>query len=63
MGIDKIDNLGFYIAFSFFRLCAIMQGVARRALDGNASNKRAAEIGALVRPVAEIALEAISEAG
>jgi len=63
IGIDSIGDLGFYIAFSFFRVCAILQGVAKRALDGNASNKRAAETGAFVRPLAEIALQAISEEG
>ncbi|WP_181006329.1 phosphotransferase family protein [Shewanella insulae] len=60
-GIDKIDNFGFYIAFSFFRLAAIIQGVAKRAIDGNASNKNAAELGQHVGPLAEMALEAIAD--
>ncbi len=59
MGIDRIDNFGFYVAFSFFRLAAIVQGVAKRAVDGNASNKNAAEMGAFVEPMAKLALEAI----
>ncbi len=58
-GIDGIDNFGFYVAFSFFRLAAIIQGVAKRALDGNASNKNAATMGEFVEPMAELALEAI----
>jgi aminoglycoside phosphotransferase (APT) family kinase protein len=58
MGIDRIDDLGFYVAFSFFRLAAIIQGVAKRAADGNASNKNAAQLGRLVEPMAELALEA-----
>lgn len=58
-GIDGIDNFGFYVAFSFFRLAAIIQGVAKRALDGNASNKNAAAMGEFVEPMAELALEAI----
>lgn len=37
-GIDGISNWTFYLAFSFFRLAAICQGVYKRALDGNASN-------------------------
>ena len=37
-GLTAIDNWTFYLAFSFFRLAAICQGVYRRALDGNASN-------------------------
>lgn len=59
-GIDRIDNFGFYVAFSFFRLAAIIQGVAKRAVDGNASNRKAAELGQYVKPMAELALEAIS---
>ena len=62
VGIDGIDNFGFYVAFSFFRLAAIIQGVARRAVDGNASNRNAAELGKLVGPMAGLALEAIEEA-
>ena len=37
-GIDGIDGWTFFLAFSFFRLAAICQGVDKRALDGNASN-------------------------
>ncbi|MBK8457472.1 MAG: phosphotransferase family protein [Phyllobacteriaceae bacterium] len=37
-GLAGIDNWPFYLAFSFFRLAAILQGVFKRALDGNASN-------------------------
>ena len=58
-GIDGIDNFGFYVAFSFFRLAAIIQGVAKRAADGNASNKKAAQLGQYVEPMAELELEAI----
>jgi aminoglycoside phosphotransferase (APT) family kinase protein len=38
-GIDGIDNWTFYLAFAFFRLSAILQGVYKRALDGNASSQ------------------------
>lgn len=61
MGIEKIDNFGFYVAFSFFRLAAIIQGVAKRAATGNASNKKAASMGALVEPLAQLGLEAIND--
>ncbi|GGO79117.1 aminoglycoside phosphotransferase [Marinobacterium nitratireducens] len=60
MGIDGIDNFGFYVAFSFFRLAAIIQGVAKRAIDGNASSRKAAGMGQHVGPLAELALEAIA---
>ncbi len=61
MGVDRIDNWAFYLAFSFFRLAAIIQGVAKRAQDGNASNKNAAKLGALVDPVAHMALDIIEK--
>ncbi|MGI9406237.1 MAG: phosphotransferase family protein [Hyphomicrobiaceae bacterium] len=38
--IGKIANWNFYLVFSYFRLLAILQGVVRRAMDGNASNPR-----------------------
>ncbi len=56
MGIAGIDNWAFYLRFSFFRLAAICQGVAKRALDGNASSKHATSIGDLVKPLATMAL-------
>jgi len=58
-GLDGIGNFGFYVAFSFFRLASIIQGVARRAQQGNASNRDAAAVGRYVQPMAEFALEAI----
>ena len=33
-----IPDMRFYVAFSFFRMAAILQGVKKRALEGNASN-------------------------
>lgn len=59
MGIDKIDNWNFFMAFSFFRLAAICQGVAKRAVDGNASNAAADDVAAMVRPLAELAMDYI----
>ncbi len=56
MGLNDIDNWAFYLRFSFFRLAAICQGVAKRALDGNASSAQAGRVGALVEPLAEMAL-------
>ena len=61
MGISGIDNWAFYLAFSFFRLAAIIQGVAKRAHDGNASSKNAAKLGAFVGPLALLALDVIEK--
>jgi len=63
MGIEKIDHWAFYLAFSFFRLAAIAQGVAKRALDGNASSKQASKVGAYVAPLAMGALHVIKTEG
>jgi len=60
MGIDKLDNWNFYLAFSFFRLAAIAQGVAKRAADGNASSKAAGGIATMVQPIAANALAIIN---
>ncbi len=61
MGIDKIENWSFYLAFSFFRLAAIVQGVAKRASEGNASNEHANKVGAFVEPLAQMALSIIEQ--
>ena len=61
MGIDKLDNWNFYLAFSFFRLAAIAQGVAKRAANGNASSKAAGGIATMVQPIAANALAIINE--
>ncbi len=63
MGLPGIDSFGFYLAFCFFRMAAILQGVKRRALDGNASNpERALELGAFVPAFAEGGLAAAKTA-
>ena len=41
------------------RLPVIVQGVAKRAAMGNASNEKAGAAGELVRPLAELGLEAL----
>lgn len=58
-GIDGIDSLGFYVSFAFFRMAAILQGVKKRALDGNAANpEKALKLGAYVPSFAKLGLEA-----
>lgn len=58
-GLPGIERMGFYLAFAFFRMAAILQGVKRRALDGNASNpERGLAMGALVPRFAELGLQA-----
>lgn len=55
-GIAGIDHWTFYIAFSFFRLSAILQGIQKRALDGNASSAKASAYGGLAKPLAEMGI-------
>ena len=57
--IPAIDNWPFYLAFSYFRMASILQGVYKRGIDGNASNKNALELGKLVEPLAKSAVELI----
>ena len=54
-GIPAIAHWNFYLAFSFFRLAAIAQGVKKRALGGNASNARAGQVGDMARYLAAAA--------
>ncbi len=54
-GREGIPKLDFYFAYNIFRLAGIAQGVYARSQQGNASNERAKELGALVAPMAEYA--------
>ncbi|TIW31042.1 MAG: phosphotransferase family protein, partial [Mesorhizobium sp.] len=59
-GLARIGNWSFFLAFSFFRLAAICQGVYRRALDGNASNpEKARTYGEAVKLLAALAVDLI----
>ncbi|MEL7429069.1 MAG: phosphotransferase family protein [Pseudomonadota bacterium] len=60
--IEKIENWSFYVAFSFFRLGAILQGVYKRSVDGNASNPQKAKLyGAAVPVLAQMAMGMVRE--
>lgn len=63
MDLGDIERFGFYLAFCNFRMGAILQGVKRRALDGNASDPvRALELGSDVPGYAEAGLAAARDA-
>lgn len=60
-GLQGIEHWTFYLAFSFFRLAAILQGVKKRALTGNASNpERGLKMGAAVPVLARLAQDLIA---
>ena len=52
-GRAGVPELDFFIVFSLFRWAAIAAGVYRRALDGNAADARALDIGNKFRVLAE----------
>lgn len=53
------EDWPFVLAFSFFRLAAIAQGVAKRAEQGNASSEQAAQAGRMVEMLATMGLDAL----
>ena len=55
-GLDDVPGVDFYIVFAMFRLAAILAGVLRRGLDGNASDPRAVEQGRAYSGLAAVAL-------
>ncbi|MFP4305190.1 MAG: phosphotransferase family protein [Rhodosalinus sp.] len=62
-GQSRPGNWEFYLAFSLFRIAAILQGIARRAEEGTAADPKAAETGALARPLSELAWRLARAAG
>jgi aminoglycoside phosphotransferase (APT) family kinase protein len=48
-----IPDWEFYLVYGLFRIAAILQGIAKRAIDGTAAAANAAEEGKLARPLAE----------
>jgi aminoglycoside phosphotransferase (APT) family kinase protein len=63
-GLEGAPDWTFLIAFSFFRIAAIVQGVYKRTLDGNASNpERGRRMGQGVPMMARLAVEMIEAEG
>jgi aminoglycoside phosphotransferase (APT) family kinase protein len=42
-----------YMVYSLFRLAAIMQGIAKRAIEGTAASREAVDLGRKARPIGE----------
>ncbi|MDJ0629493.1 MAG: phosphotransferase family protein [Rhodobacter sp.] len=60
--ITQVSDIGFYLAFCFFRMAAVLQGVKKRALDGNASNpERGLKMGEYVSVFAKKGLESLRD--
>jgi len=62
-GRSCIPNLDVYMAYNFFRLAAILQGILGRVRDGTAANAEAAVMARQVRPLAETAWSFARKAG
>src|ERR1700716_3935069 len=62
-GLDPRPYLAVYLAYNFFRLAAILQGIVGRVRDGTATSETAAAMAPLVRPLAATAWDFAREAG
>ena len=54
-GLAVRPDLDFYLAYNFFRIAAILQGIVGRVRDGTATNPNAVAMAAQVKPIAETA--------
>lgn len=61
--LDPRPHLPVYLAYNFFRLAAIFQGIVGRVRAGTATSENAAAMAPLVRPLAAKAWEFAREAG
>ncbi len=62
-GLDPRAHLAVYLAYNFFRLAAIVQGIVGRVRDGTATSEHAAARAVMVRPLAETAWAFAKKAG
>jgi aminoglycoside phosphotransferase (APT) family kinase protein len=62
-GFDPRPYLATYLAYNFFRIAAILQGIAGRVRDGTATSEHAPAKAQMVRPLAEVAWRFAREAG
>lgn len=63
MGYDVIENMDFYMAFTFFRVAAILQGVYKRSNQGQASSASARSAGSLAANMANIGWDFATKEG
>jgi aminoglycoside phosphotransferase (APT) family kinase protein len=62
-GRDGLPGLDWYMAYNFFRLAGIIQGIKKRVIDGTASSAHAKATSERVLPLAELAWEYAVNAG
>lgn len=56
-GLDPRPHLAAYMAYNFFRIAAILQGIIGRVRDGTATSEHAPAKASMIRPLAEKAWE------
>jgi len=61
-GLDPRPTLPVYLAYNFFRIAAILQGIIGRVRDGTATSEFAPAKAEMIRPLAEKAWEFAREA-
>jgi aminoglycoside phosphotransferase (APT) family kinase protein len=61
MGLGEIENWAFYIVYNLFRSAAIIQGVYRRGVDGNASSDSALGFAGYAKARAKVAWRLVDE--
>jgi aminoglycoside phosphotransferase (APT) family kinase protein len=62
-GLDPRPHLPIYLAYNFFRLAAILQGIIGRVRDGTATSDNAPAKAQMIRPLAIKAWEFAQDAG
>ncbi|HKY86129.1 MAG TPA: phosphotransferase family protein, partial [Pseudorhodoplanes sp.] len=62
-GLDPRPHLPVYLAYNFFRIAAILQGIIGRVRDGTATNENAPAKAQMIRPLAVKAWEFAEAAG
>lgn len=60
-GLTPPRNWEFYVVLSMFRIAAILQGIAKRAEEGAASDANASDVGAKAQPIADLAWRLASD--
>ena len=51
----------FYMAYNLFRIAAILQGIAKRVVDGTAASDHARDAGSRARPMAELGWQQVEK--
>lgn len=60
---DSVPDMNWYLAYNFFRLAGIMQGIKKRVIDGTASSSHAKAMSQRVFPLVEAAWSFAVKAG